>query len=210
MKNIKLAVAVAAALTMTSGMVMAEAWDVTQKAEITTNNTTVDQKGTTSGSLQGINSVNDAAADVSGSQDTKQTAGTFTLQQTDTVSDSTQAINYTKANSVATGYTQDFTATAGGTTLRQTTSGQHVVQGINIIDTSTGGIDATQTVVDNATLTMEQTGTNLALQVANGALTGGGATTNTIVQNGTVAGLDLDQNNATDSTQSFNYVGVAR
>ena len=202
MKRTTFSIAIVAALL--SGSVMAEAWDVTQIATIT-NATTMEQMGTTINALQSINAVNDSDIALTGSQKVTQSSGLLKLEQKDTVSSSTQAINYTKAKSVATGYTQDLSAK--GTTLNQTTTGSKVVQGINIIEATSNGIDATQTITDSATFAMNQKGTEDAIQVGNAAFSGTNSANNKIKQDAAVNQLDMSQENTTNSIQALNYVG---
>lgn len=211
MKTIAISVALTTALLSTS-VAFSDSWDVTQATIINGAGVTiVDQHAGTTNSLQGINVINTAAS-VTGSQNV--TTSGLTLKQTDTVSASTQAANYAKAGSLGSAadlFIQNLTA--NGLTLDQSSSGSHIIQGGNIIDESATDINADQRITENATLTMTQTGTNNALQVGNGVLTGtstSGSTTNLIVQNVVAGGLDMDQNGVSNSTQAANYVGPAQ
>jgi len=211
MKKTTLSIAMAT-LLLSGSAVYADAWHITQ---VTTNNgasvTTVGQHGSTTNSLQGMNVINTAGT-VTGSQEIN--ASALTLEQTDTVTASTQAANYAKASILGlsnVAFLQKLKAT--GLTLSQTTSGANAVQGGNIIAQGDADINSEQGITDNATMTMTQTGTDSALQVGNGVITtpgGSGSTNNTIVQYVNVAGLDMDQNGASNSTQAANYVGPAQ
>ncbi|MCK5813593.1 MAG: hypothetical protein KAH03_05015 [Cocleimonas sp.] len=193
-----------------SNVAMAEAWDITQTATITINSTTMLQKGGTNNSLQSINAINDSEIDVltDSRQKVTQSTGTMSLQQEGTVSSSSQTMNYAKAKSIASGFTQDLTAK--GTTLNQMTSGEHAIQGVNLIESTTGGIDAKQTITDTVSFKMMQTNTNTALQVGNGALSGTNTTNNKIIQDATVAKLEMIQGGTKESVQALNYVGITK
>jgi hypothetical protein len=166
MKNIKLAMAIAATLTMASGAVMADTWEVTQTINTGTGDTTHTQTGAATGSVQGTNIIDAGitTTTVVGSQTLTTTAATLTQA----AGTATQAINLVRSNGIvgtssAVPFTQNLTAT-GLLDMAQTTGANTSLQVANGI-VGTGDRYITQDIA-SVGITMNQEGTG-SVQVAN-------------------------------------------
>jgi len=202
------------ALLLMSSIASADTWSIYQKTNLQgALFNTLHQKNSTSGSVQGINVVT-TDGDVNSHQHTLTPTATFLLQQTDTVSGSTQAVNHVKTGTGVSSYSNQAIS-ANNLILSQTTSGTNVVQGGNMVDASTGAISVTtgvnQTLI-NQQMTLNQQGTQLALQAGNGALTSnsGGIALNGAFQGVSLYQMSISQGAADHSIQAANYLGSAQ